>query len=73
VVCTTLFKGRILVLILDDQTRVRIARDCWQTLGVPIVQHGPFVMNTKEKIFQVIIEFREGHLANAKRSSTTFF
>ena len=35
-------------------------------LGEPIVQHGPFVMNTKEEIFQAIIDLREGHLADAK-------
>jgi redox-sensitive bicupin YhaK (pirin superfamily) len=60
------------VLVLDDQTRVRFARDCWQAFGESIVQHGPFVMNTIEEIFQAIIEFREGHLAFAKRRTTTF-
>jgi len=30
-------------------------------LGEPIVQHGPFVMNTKEEIFQAIKDFQEGH------------
>jgi quercetin 2,3-dioxygenase len=32
-------------------------------LGEPIVQHGPFVMNTKEEIFQAIMDLREGRLA----------
>ena len=32
-------------------------------IGEPIVQYGPFVMNTKEEIFQAISDFREGHLA----------
>ena len=31
-------------------------------LGEPIVQHGPFVMNTKEEIFQAIKDFQEGRL-----------
>ena len=35
-------------------------------LGEPIVQHGPFVMNTREEIFQAIKDFNEGHLAEAK-------
>jgi len=32
-------------------------------LGEPIMQHGPFVMNTKEEILQVIKDFRDGRLA----------
>jgi redox-sensitive bicupin YhaK (pirin superfamily) len=35
-------------------------------LGEPIVQHGPFVMNTKEEIFQAIKDFNEGHLADVR-------
>ena len=34
-------------------------------LGEPIVQHGPFVMNTKEEIYQAIMDLREGRLAAA--------
>ena len=32
-------------------------------LGEPIVQHGPFVMNTKEEIYQTINDYNEGRLA----------
>lgn len=35
-------------------------------LGEPIVQHGPFVMNTKVEILQAIKDFNEGRLAIAK-------
>jgi redox-sensitive bicupin YhaK (pirin superfamily) len=35
-------------------------------LGEPIVQHGPFVMNSKDEIFQAIKDFNEGHLADAR-------
>jgi redox-sensitive bicupin YhaK (pirin superfamily) len=31
-------------------------------LGEPIVQHGPFVMNTKEEIYQAVKDFQEGHI-----------
>jgi len=31
-------------------------------LGEPIVQHGPFVMNTKEEIYQAIRDFQDGHM-----------
>ena len=34
-------------------------------LGEPIVQHGPFVMNTKEEIYKALTDLREGHLADA--------
>jgi redox-sensitive bicupin YhaK (pirin superfamily) len=35
-------------------------------LGEPIVQHGPFVMNTREDIFQAVMDLREGRLAAAR-------
>jgi hypothetical protein len=35
-------------------------------LGEPIVQHGPFVMNTSDEIFQAIKDFNEGHLADVR-------
>ena len=34
-------------------------------LREPIVQHGPFVMNTKDEIFQAIKDFQEGRLGGA--------
>ncbi|MDQ5911327.1 MAG: quercetin 2,3-dioxygenase [Pseudomonadota bacterium] len=32
-----------------------------QPLNEPIVQHGPFVMNTEQEIYQTLNDFREGH------------
>ena len=34
-------------------------------LGEPIMQHGPFVMNTKEEIYQAIRDYQEGRLGGA--------
>jgi redox-sensitive bicupin YhaK (pirin superfamily) len=34
-------------------------------LGEPIMQHGPFVMNTKEEIYQAIRDYQEGRLGVA--------
>ncbi|MDH4234420.1 MAG: pirin family protein [Gallionella sp.] len=34
-------------------------------LGEPIMQHGPFVMNTKEEILQAIKDFHEGRLSSS--------
>jgi redox-sensitive bicupin YhaK (pirin superfamily) len=33
-----------------------------QPLREPIVQHGPFVMNTREQIFQAVQDFQAGRL-----------
>jgi quercetin 2,3-dioxygenase len=35
-------------------------------IGEPIVQHGPFVMNTKEEIYQAIKDLQEGRLGGAR-------
>lgn len=34
-------------------------------LGEPIAQHGPFVMNTQEQLFQAVADFRSGILGKA--------
>ena len=34
-------------------------------LGEPIMQHGPFVMNTKQEIYQAVKDFEEGRLGSA--------
>jgi redox-sensitive bicupin YhaK (pirin superfamily) len=34
-----------------------------EPLGEPIVQYGPFVMNSQQEIFKAISDFREGKLA----------
>lgn len=33
-------------------------------LNEPVVQYGPFVMNTREEIYQALSDFREGRFAN---------
>jgi redox-sensitive bicupin YhaK (pirin superfamily) len=35
-------------------------------LGEPIVQYGPFVMNTREEIEQAFADYRDGHLARVR-------
>jgi len=35
-------------------------------LGEPIMQHGPFVMNTKEEIYQAIRDYQEGRLGSTR-------
>ncbi len=36
-----------------------------QPLREPIVQHGPFVMNTQEEIYQALSDYRSGRLGEA--------
>lgn len=35
-------------------------------IGEPIVQHGPFVMNTREEIERAIVDYRNGQLVREK-------
>jgi len=34
-------------------------------LGEPIAQHGPFVMNTNEEIFQAVRDYQSGKFATS--------
>ena len=52
-----------LVLISSGPARAIVVAG--KPLGESIVQHGPFVMNTKEEIFQAIKDFQEGRLGGA--------
>jgi len=52
-------------LVLISQGSARAIVVAGKPLGEPIVQHGPFVMNSKEEIFQAIKDFQEGRLGGA--------
>jgi len=52
------------VMIASDPTRAILVSG--KPLREPIVQHGPFVMNSRDEIFQAIKDFNEGKLAEAR-------
>jgi redox-sensitive bicupin YhaK (pirin superfamily) len=52
-------------VILHADAPVRALLIAGQPLHEPIVQYGPFVMNTQAEIFQAINDFNEGRLVNA--------
>ena len=60
------------VLSEGDSVRVQAGSDGVQflllaakPLGEPVVQYGPFVMNTREEIEQALADYRAGRLATA--------
>ncbi len=55
-----------------DRLRVRAGADgvrflllAARPLREPVVQYGPFVMNTREEIEQALADYRDGRLASA--------
>lgn len=50
-------------VILSAAAPAKVILISGKPLGEPIVQHGPFVMNTKEEIYQAIKDYSEGRLA----------
>jgi len=40
-------------------------------IGEPIVQQGPFVMNTQQEIFQAMSDYRDGKLVKHKATMTS--
>ena len=53
------------VILNADAAPARALLIAGQPLNEPIVQYGPFVMNTQEQILQAIDDYRQGRFANA--------
>jgi redox-sensitive bicupin YhaK (pirin superfamily) len=49
-------------VVVETQTASRLLLVAGKPLGEPIVQQGPFVMNTQEEIAQAMNDFRSGRL-----------
>ncbi|MHB1100950.1 MAG: pirin family protein [Burkholderiales bacterium] len=50
-------------VILKAGSPARAILVAGRPLNEPVVQYGPFVMNTREEIYQALSDFREGHFA----------
>lgn len=68
--CVRLPRGSAGLLSTGDQVRLeagdsgaRVLLLAGEPIGEPIVQYGPFVMNTREEIEQAIADFQSGELA----------
>jgi len=49
-------------VVIEAGAEARLILVAGQPLQEPIVQYGPFVMNTKEEIYQALSDFRDGRL-----------
>jgi hypothetical protein len=49
-------------VVIEASADAQVILVAGQPLREPIVQYGPFVMNTKEEIVQALADFREGRL-----------
>ncbi len=57
-------------VLIQAPAGARVLLIAGRPLGEPIVQYGPFVMNTQDEIFQAIHDFREGHFAAAEKAAS---
>jgi redox-sensitive bicupin YhaK (pirin superfamily) len=54
------------VVVTADESGARFLLVAGSAIGEPIVQYGPFVMNTREEIEQALDDYRDGKLVQRK-------
>ena len=52
-------------VVLTARAAARVLLIAGKPLGEPIAQHGPFVMNTNEEIFQAVRDYQSGKFATS--------
>jgi redox-sensitive bicupin YhaK (pirin superfamily) len=52
-------------VVIEASVDAKLILVAGQPLKQPIVQYGPFVMNTKEEIYQALADFRDGRLGES--------
>ena len=54
-------------VVIEASVDAKLILVAGQPLKQPIVQYGPFVMNSKEEIYQALADFREGRLGESAK------
>lgn len=49
----------------EDAKGLKFLLIAGKPIGEPIVQHGPFVMNTQQEIYQAFADYQSGYLQRA--------
>jgi len=52
-------------VVIEASADARVLLISGQPLKEPIVQYGPFVMNSQQEIYQALSDFRDGHLGES--------
>jgi quercetin 2,3-dioxygenase len=52
-------------VVIEASVDARVLLIAGQPLKEPIVQYGPFVMNSQDEIYQALSDFRDGRLGEA--------
>jgi redox-sensitive bicupin YhaK (pirin superfamily) len=52
-------------VVIQASTDAKVLLIAGQPLKEPIVQYGPFVMNSQEEIYQALSDFRDGRLGES--------
>lgn len=52
-------------VVIEASSDARVLLISGQPLKEPIVQYGPFVMNSQQEIYQALSDFRDGHLGES--------
>lgn len=50
-------------VVIEADSEARVLLMAGQPLNEPIVQYGPFVMNSEQEVYQALADYREGRLA----------
>jgi len=58
------------VEIVAEAAGARFILVAGRPIGEPVVQYGPFVMNTREEIEQAIADYRDGRLVQTRATMT---
>lgn len=50
-------------VVIEAASEARVLLIAGRPLGEPVVQYGPFVMNSEQEVYQALADYREGRLA----------